>query len=464
MLLSSPPRLAIAFSALSCLPFLACSSSSATPSIDAGGDGSHPQRDAAADHMASAPDALTTDASDGAADTSSSHDALVDARGTDGSTVDAPRHADAGADAVSASDAAKDGASDAAKDGASDAAKDAASDVMPDTGAPALAYVGRIDYGDPTGPRFEWPGTEVIARFTGTTIDLQMTDYGNYFNVIVDGTLQTNPIIGAGGTSEYPLASGLSAGTHEVIVHRRTEADVSTTQILGVTFPQGGSLLPPRAPSSRRIEVLGDSISCGLGALGVGPTCDATNANEDHYVTYGAVAARTLGADLITTAWSGEGGFQNYDDSTAEPPLPGLYPYTLPNEPSTATLWSFQGFTPDAVVINLGTNDFWNGDPGTGYETAYVTLLTTIRTNYPHAYILCANGPLLLNPDFTTAQTYIQDAIATRNAAGDQNLGYLSFGIQSGMLGYGCDYHPDVATHAQMGATLASALQTALGW
>jgi len=415
----------------------------------------------------------------------------VEAHASDGSPIDAPRHADGGTDAVSAddasdaaydaasdsahdaagdsahdaaTDAAHDAASDASHDAVGDAAQDAVSDVMPDTGAPALAYVGRIDYSDPAGPRFEWPGTEVIARFTGTAIDLQMTDYGNYFNVIVDGTLQTNPIIGVSGTTDYPLASGLSAGTHEVIVHRRTEAEVSTTQILGVTFPGGGSLLPPRAPSSRRIEVLGDSISCGLGALGVGPTCNATNANEDHYVTYEAVAARTLGADLITTAWSGEGVFQNYNDSTAEPPLPGLYPYTLPDEPSTVTLWNFQSSIPDAVVIDLGTNDFWNGDPGMEYETAYVALLTTIRTHYPHAYILCANGPLLLNPDFTTAETYIQGAIAQRNAAGDQNLGYLSFGIQSGMLGYGCDYHPDVATHAQMGATLAAALETALGW
>jgi lysophospholipase L1-like esterase len=435
----------------------ACSSSADGGHDDAG---VHPSTDAGAH---TSPDSAAPDAAH--AHDATSKDAHSGGDASDGGSVDAARDQsaphEAGDAALDVATPPADAANDsdgATPDGpAPDAHTDSASGSPPTDAtsgtppSPALRYVGRIELSDPAGPQFEWPGTEVIARFDGTGITLNMTDYGNYFDVIVDGTVQPTPIIGLAGTTAYTLVSGL--------LYRRTEAYVSTTQILGQTVI-GGSLLPPGQAASRRIEVIGDSISCGYGALGVGPMCDPTDANEDHDVTYEAVAGRALGADVITTAWSGEGVYENYGGSMTST-LPDLYPYTLPNEPGTGTLWDFTSWIPDAVVIDLGTNDFSNGDPGSGYETAYLALLRTVRGHYPNAYILCANGPLLTNPDFTTAEAYINGAITQM---GDPKVAYLSFGIQSGADGYGCDYHPNVATHAEMALTLEQALQAALGW
>ena len=388
-------------------------------------------------------------------------DAHVDAR--DGGAVLDAAHApaDAGHAPMDAGHAPMDAGHDVGVDSGVDAGVDSGFDAGP----PAIEYVGRIDYTDPGGPRFQWPGTQVIIRFTGTAVTINMTDYGNYFDIYVDGVLQPTALFGTSGvgTSAYSLASGLPNGTHEVIMDRRTEPVVSTTQILGVVFPGGGSLLPPRQRPKRRIEAIGDSISCGLGVLGVGPTCTATNANEDHTDSYEAVAARALGADLITTAWSGKGIYENYGNAVAAT-IPQLYPYTLPTEPSVATLWNFTKWNPDAVVIDLGTNDFWNGDPGIGYQNSYVALLETIRTNYPNALIVCENGPMLLTTDFNLAEGYITAAIAARAAAGDTRVTYLSFGMQGAGNGYACDYHPSAITHGIMAAALEALLTEKLGW
>jgi hypothetical protein len=195
-----------------------------------------------------------------------------------------------------------------------------------------------------------------------------------------------------------------------------------------------------------------------------GPTgavqCE-TNANEDHYDSYEAIAARDLGADLITTAWSGKGMYENCGGDMTET-MPELYAYTLPVE--MAPDWNFNSWIPDAVIINLGTNDFCNGDPGPGFESAYVAFVQTVRSYYPNAYILCTNGPMLAEPSFSQAEAYIQSVISTLAANGDMRVGYLSFGIQDGSLGYACNGHPSAATHMEMAATLETTLNADLNW
>ncbi len=49
-------------------------------------------------------------------------------------------------------------------------------------------------------------------------------------------------------------------------------------------------------------------------------------------------------------------------------------------------LWDFSLYQPHVVVINLGTNDFGPADPGTPFETAYVSFVQAIRTKYPDTH------------------------------------------------------------------------------
>jgi lysophospholipase L1-like esterase len=288
-----------------------------------------------------------------------------------------------------------------------------------------------------------------------------MSDYGNYFDVYVDGALQPGTIIGDSSQTSYAVATGLDpAKTHEVRLYKRTEASlIGRTQTMGVTFPGGGTLLSPAPGAAHRIEVVGDSISCGYGVLGPDATCTETPALEDHDDTYGAITARNLDADLYTIASSGRGVYRNGDGTLTET-LPDIYGLALPYVSSgVASAWNFATWVPDAVVIELGTNDFVDGDPGSAFVTAYTMFLQRIRHNYPAAYILCTSGPMLVAPYDTTAAMYIESAIA---AVGDARTAYLAFPTQTGAEG--CDGHPDVATQAAMAAQLAPALKAALGW
>ena len=327
--------------------------------------------------------------------------------------------------------------------------------------APAVRFIGRVDRSGDAGPRFAWSGSTLVARFTGPTVGVRLADNGNYFAVLVDGTMQAMPLVTTAAQSDYPLAANLSPGPHELRLYRLTEASQGDTQWLGLTLDAAGSLLPAPAASVRRIELVGDSISCGYGDTGMGPNCGFSLDTENHYLSYGAITARDLGAALITTAWSGKGMYRNYGGDMTDT-LPVLYLRTLPDQATSA--WDFAQYTPDVVVINLGTNDFATGDPGQPYADAYLAFARMVRSRYPGAYIECTNGPMLADPSLSAARGYITGVVSTMTAGGDSRVGYLEYPTQSASNGLGCDYHPSVTTHQLMAAQLTAALKAALGW
>jgi len=331
--------------------------------------------------------------------------------------------------------------------------------LVPDASLePAVRFVGRMDTRDPAGPRFAWSGTGVVASFSGTTLTLRLDDTGsNQFTVVLDGELAPT-LVTTAGPNDYVLASELAPGAHQVEVYRRTEASFGPTQFLGFDFGAEGELLPP-PPVSRRIEIIGDSVSAGYGNEGVLP-CGFTADTENHYLTYGAIAARALGAELSTVAWSGKGVVYNYDTDVNEP-MPALYGRTLPQDPTSTYDFAIQ---PDVVLINLGTNDFsTDGDPGTElFGGEYSALLTRVRAAYPEAFILATVGPLLAGEDLTAARAGIAAGVDAFVAAGGSNVRALEMNVPNGNPP-GCDYHPNLETHQAMADVIVAELQSELG-
>lgn len=319
-------------------------------------------------------------------------------------------------------------------------------------------FIGRFDQSKPDAPVFAWPGTAIALRFTGTAIGVTLTDTGgNVFEVVLDGnhtvlTLQS-------GMKKYMLGTGLAAGAHDLLLHRRTEASFSETTFNGFDVPSS-AYLPATVPT-RRLEVIGDSISAGYGNEGTLP-CQFTAATENHYLTYEAIAARSLNAELYTEAWSGIGMLHNYDGSTVDQ-MPVRYLRTLPERANST--WDFSKYVPHAVVINLGTNDFSKGDPGPDFQTAYLKFVTDLRGRYPAARLFLAIGTMLSDDSYTKALAYLKAVIDARSSAGDKNLTLLEFGTQDGNAdGLGCDYHPSLKTHQKMADKLVAALKADMGW
>jgi hypothetical protein len=316
-----------------------------------------------------------------------------------------------------------------------------------------LHLVGRFDESDAAGPRFTWPGTSIGTRLAGTAIDVELDGAaGTFFQVVVDGE-PTTVFETSGGPATYAVASGLPAGEHDVQIYRRTEGFTGVVQFKGFVPARGGSVVPSPSPHAHRIEFIGDSITCGYGVEGPNAACNFTTATESAYPTYAAIAARNTSAAAHLIAYSGKGVFQNYGGDQNEP-MPELYPRTLTDDPSKP--WDFSKWVAEAVVINLGTNDFSAALEHDQFVGAYVELLATVRASHPDAMVFAVSWAHW----GSDKEQWVLDALAQ---SGDANTRHVGFSIDA-EDGFGCDYHPSAATHAKLGELLTAALEAELGW
>lgn len=326
-------------------------------------------------------------------------------------------------------------------------------------GDPAIHYSGRFDMRDKTAPRCEWPACSIAIKFNGTDIGARFNDSGhNYWQVEIDGKPGAKLALQS-GTNACAIAAGLAPGEHIVTLTKATEAFFGATQFLGFELNAGAKALPFPAVA-RRLEVVGDSISCGYGVEAANQNEHFTPQTENAYDAWGAVAARRLGADYACLAWSGR---KMWPDNT----MGEIYDRTLAGEASPK--WDFSSWTPDAVVINLSTNDFGRSDPDEAQWTgAYRKFIARVRGNYPKAVIYCATGPMLgdspARKPRTDAVNYVQKVVAAENAAGDANVRALDFGQQDPANGLGADWHPSRRTQQLMADKLVETLQRDLGW
>lgn len=309
--------------------------------------------------------------------------------------------------------------------------------------------IGRFD----AMHRFAWPGDEIALRFDGSAISIDIDDDGqNQFDPTIDGqryqTFFTNM-----GRMTLQIASGLPAGEHDLVIARRTESFIGTTTFYG--FP-GATLVPTPRPS-RLIEMIGDSITCGYGVLGVGPNCSFGASTEAEDLAWGALAAAELDAMHVSIAYSGIGMYRNNGGDITET-MPMRYGRVLADDATSTWTWDY---TPDVIVIALGTNDFAGGDPGQPFVDAYVAFVQMLRTRFPRTPVVLATSPMLDG----AARTQLHDHLAAVvSAVGDPQVTSVEIAEQLAADGYGCDYHPDTTTQRKMADALVPAIRAATGW
>jgi len=328
--------------------------------------------------------------------------------------------------------------------------------------AAGVRWIGRVDLmTDAQHPRFGWSGTGFVARFTGTSLTAQLN---NGSAMLLKPVVDTKPqavIMAPAGQGSYVLASGLSNEVHTVELYKQTEGAQGNAQLMGLTVGGGGALMAPPDPPDRFLEVLGDSITCGYGTLGklADSECLTT---ESHWDTYAAVTARALGAELSTIATSGQGIYRNYAGDMTET-MPMVWDRTLRN--AAMPTWDFR-VAPQAVVINLGTNDISNnkGDPGMPFRDLYIGLVQAIRMKYPQALIVLMNGPLLSGTDLNAIKTHLRAVVDARKAAGDSNIEFFDGIDPQTSDKAACQYHPNPAENQIMADKLVAELRARLHW
>ena len=324
---------------------------------------------------------------------------------------------------------------------------------------PAVRVVGRTGMGPATGSiEYSWPGVNIQASFMGTQASMMVNNASanNRLTVVVDGG-SPKTIAMVSGQSTVALASGLPSGMHEMVIWRNTEASPGgLTTFDGLTGfgPAGGLLAPPSEPA-RRIEMIGDSLSVGAGVEGNATCAGGIDAYTNNYLAYGSVATRALSAEVVTIAYSGIGVYRNFGETTPTADsltMPRRYPYAIPD----TVLWDFSLYQPHVVVINLGTNDFGAGDPGTPFENAYVSFVQAIRVKYPDTYFILIDmyGGMRL--------TRLDNIFTTLKNGGESKVEVLSLNAVQNNLG--CNQHPNIAGQQGMGNTLAARIRVVMGW
>lgn len=320
----------------------------------------------------------------------------------------------------------------------------------------AIRYTGRFseDY------QFGWTGSQIELDFEGTAIDgvFALTEGPSAgLTVIVDGTPHFLKIIPE--ETSYVLAKGLSPDEHHhIAIFKRNEGGLGTVQFKNFHLSEGAKVFKP-AELERKIMVIGDSITCGYGSEAATNEEGNTVENENGYMSYAAIAARSLNADIMMVCWSGRGIIRNYGaEGDKLEKMPELFNRTLPTQKTPE--WDHSRFVPDVVVINLGTNDMnTTGDKPPldkeAYMSAYKTFLARLKVFAPNAKFILSIGPMTFEP----VSEWLPE-LATE----DSTISVLTYEGFSGPEDIGGHWHPTVLKHTKMTTELAAEIQKTTGW
>lgn len=314
-------------------------------------------------------------------------------------------------------------------------------------------------------------GVTFFIRFRGSSLDVDLerasadTANHDWFTVVVDGG-EPSRFRTRSSTTRYTLASGLPSGVHTVALSKATEGQNGHDRLVAI---HADELLQADPLPTGRIEFIGNSITAGYGldprpvACKQGTWYDATHA----WLAYGPRVARRVNAQWMLSAISGIGMVRNWN--SPGPVMPSVYHGVFMEYGDSTTHWDFRRYTPDLVIVALGTNDFSDGDgrtprpalDGDAFVRDYTRFVAGVRSRYPGATLLLLTSAMLDEAKNRTLDGYLQRVIDARASAGDSAIAKFSF---KGRYTSGCDGHPDLGEQRRMADELEPEVRARMRW
>ena len=318
---------------------------------------------------------------------------------------------------------------------------------------PTFVWKERIDKTSSTTGKLTGSASSIEYNFKGNSTEIKLknnkaTGIYNYISVELDGKYLGRYKVDNNDFKTFTFdVLDKNIKIHNIKIFKATEAsngevvvDVSET-----------SAIPTVLVHKKRIEFIGDSITCGFGNDDSQTPCHKGEWFDEHnaYFSYAPDVARMLNADFLLSAVSGIGIYRNYNTEQSENPiLPDVYDYLYlrTSEPAKFN----DEFQPDLVSICLGTNDFSNGDgkkarlPFNRYKFVgnYIELIQKLYRKYPNTQIIMLNSPMISgdnNKIFLECLDQIKDFF--KNDTIHQALQIFKF---APMQPKGCDGHPHI--------------------
>ncbi len=315
---------------------------------------------------------------------------------------------------------------------------------------------------------FIFTGTEVTAEiWTDWVMDEPWKEvFQPYFAVFVnDEAVPCRRFPLNEGTGTYTIYKCDNSETVKIRIMKLSEAAFSKSGIVKIN---ADGEIAPTVALSRKMEFIGDSITCGFGIEGKCAEEGFRTATENPYINYASKTSRSFGAEYNLISWSGIGVYSSdtkTDEINDSWVVPTYYNYTdLAVEGDIGidkkTEWDFRKFQPDIVVINLGTNDksYTKGIPERveGFKKAYEKFVRDVRLKNPDSHIICALG--MMGNELYPAIDEVVDKI------NDKRIYALEFDVQRDEDGIGCEQHPNYVTHNKAAIRLAKKISSITGW
>jgi Carbohydrate esterase 2 N-terminal/GDSL-like Lipase/Acylhydrolase family len=324
---------------------------------------------------------------------------------------------------------------------------------------PYIQYTGRIDFTNAAVPRFWMPGVYIKAKFTGGNCNVLLNDemlYGsfhNYIEIAIDNNKPVRLQL-TGRQNEIEAAKGLPAGSHTIIICKNTEAGIGYLEFIGLKC-RGLQRLSSKP--FRKIEFIGNSITCGTGSDQSAVPCGKGVWHDQHnaYMSYGAVTARSLNAQYHLSAVSGIGLMHSCCNLKIVMPQV----FNKINMRNDSIAWDFKQYIPDVVTICLGQND--GIQDSVIFCNNYISFIKQIRSQYPKASIICLTSPMANERLAGVMKNYLASVVKESNHAGDKEVYKFFFSKQ---YHNGCDGHPDMAEHQLIAKELIACIKSIKRW
>lgn len=327
-----------------------------------------------------------------------------------------------------------------------------------------IVYMGRISHRIPKAVTFTYPGVSIFANFEGTSLRMKAKPGSGDFMVEIDNQLPYR--IGfTKNDSVLTLAEGLPEGVHRARIMYILEGFEMKPVFEGFYVDKGCELAEAPILPERRIEFIGNSITCGYGVESDNQNEHFTYDTENHFYTYAALTARALKAQHLVVARSGIGIYRNVGEpvSGSENCLPAMYGQVMFTDPTE--LWDHSLYTPDVVCVNLGTNDAGDGKSDFRLLTdGYRKFVSHLRDIYPKAKIVLLSGSMLNGKSLEDVKRAMDTVVAERKQEGDTEVYRFDMSPQTGSLGYGADWHPSMRQQQKMANELTAYLKTLMDW
>lgn len=274
------------------------------------------------------------------------------------------------------------------------------------------------------------------------------------------------------GQAEYELYSSEKA---DIVKLRLVKMSEAAHGKLGIATIEIDGDIPPTPTKylQRKIEFIGDSITCGYGNEGIYEVDHFCTKQENPMEAFAVLTAERLKADYHLVSWSGIGIISNWIEETIDIPsdgwlMPMLYQYTDASLSDELKLdrevWDSNKFIPDVIVINLGTNDMSytreQKDRNETFGKKYYSFLEYVRMHNKNAQIICTFGVLGYN-----LSPEIEKQVKQFSADySDSKIHFMSYDLQIPEDGIGADCHPSKITHQKMANRLVGYIENLMNW